>query len=163
MLRTSRLVASLLLLAGALPAQVSRFEGHWRHDPGASQQGYLTGEYPGMALRIVVDGSDLGVTQWVGEVQDGVPLAGSGERSVEYRLVTDGAAHRVPLGDDGWRQVTAAWQGDSLRLSFPFGPAARFVEVWSVGQDGASLVIERTWIRENGEREQRIVFRRVPM
>jgi hypothetical protein len=159
---TSRIVAWLLLSAIALPAQVSRFEGHWRHDVGASQPGYLSGEYPGMEVRIVVDGSDLVVTQSVGETQDGVPLPDSGERSVEYRLVADGAAHRLPLGETGWRQVTAQWQGETLRLAFPFGPSARFVESWTIAQDGSSLVIERTRTRDGAERVQRIVFRRVP-
>jgi hypothetical protein len=157
-------LAASALLGSPAPtrAELGRFAGHWTHDVSASDQGYLSGEFPGMALAIEVDGEDLRITQWVGEVQDGIPLPGSGDTTVTYEIATDGNEHRLPLGHTGWRTVRASRQDETVLLSYPFGPTTTFVERWSVSEDGTQLHIERTQQRDGHERRQRIVFRRAP-
>lgn len=153
-------VTALLISVSAAAAEPARFAGRWLHDVAASQQGYLSGEYPGMSIEIEVNAENLRVTQWVGEVQDGFPLPGSGETTVEYDLIADGVERRLPLGHTGWRKTTVSWHDGSLRLSFPFGEIARFEETWTVSSDGSRLTIERKRWRGDDETVQRIVFRR---
>ena len=150
----------LISVSAAAASEPARFAGRWLHDVGASQQGYLSGEYPGMSMEIEVKAENLRVTQWVGEVQDGFPLPGSGETTVEYDLIADGVERRLPLGHTGWRKTTVSWHDGSLRLSFPFGEIGRFEETWSVSTDGSRLTIERRRWRGDDETVQRIVFRR---
>lgn len=158
--RILAVTAVLLPVVSAASAEPARFAGRWLHDVGASQQGYLSGEYPGMAMEIAAESEKLHVTQWVGEVKDGFPLPGSGETTVQYELIPDGVERRLPLGHDGWRNTTVSWHDERLRLSFPFGEIARFEETWTVSSDGSRLTIERRRWRGDDETVQRIVFRR---
>ena len=155
-------VAAVVTLATAPLGANDALTGQWRHEPSASDGNYISGEYPGRLLEIVVLANVVRITQTLGAVKDGIALPGSGNETQTFEVPTDGSTQEIPLGTRMTRQAHAAWKDGALHFSYqvnlPESESLGFTEIWSVSDDRQTLTVERN---RDGGRPRTLVFIRV--